>query len=88
MAERRNNSGTLGRNKRKEKETHPDHKGQATIDGVDYWISGWVRDGTDGRFFSLAFERKDKERSMTSSSKPVTAKSASPVDGEDNDIPF
>lgn len=60
--DKRDNSGTLGRNKNKTKETHPSHKGLATIDGVDYWISAWVKEGTDGKFFSLAFEKKDANR--------------------------
>lgn len=55
----RDNSGTLGRNKNKEKESHPDHRGKAMIDGVEYWISAWVKENntTGEKFFSLAFNR-------------------------------
>ena len=58
--EQRDNSGTLSRNDRKQKPTHPDHRGQAVIDGVEYWISAWVKEGPNGRFFSLAFEKKEE----------------------------
>lgn len=54
----RDNSGSLSRNKRKEKSTHADYKGKATINGTEYWISGWKKEGDDGQWLSLAFEIK------------------------------
>lgn len=73
----RDNSGTLGANKRKEKDTHPSHTGQCTIDGVAYWISAWVKEGENGRFFSLAFKKKE-------------ARAGSPAQktSDDAEIPF
>lgn len=59
MATDRKNSGTLSPNKRKEKDSHPDFKGQATIGGKDYWISAWKKRGEYGEFLSLSFEEKD-----------------------------
>ena len=56
--QKKNNSGTLGTNRRKEKETHPTHSGQCVIDGKEFWISAWVRESDHGRFFSLAFQPK------------------------------
>lgn len=58
--EKRDNSGTLSRNTKKVTVQQPDHRGRATIDGVDYWISAWVKEGEYGRFFSLAFQRQDE----------------------------
>jgi hypothetical protein len=56
------NSGTLGKNKRKEKENHPSHTGSCIIDGEQYWISAWVKENkeTGEKFFSLAFRAKDE----------------------------
>ena len=33
------NSGTLGRNRKKTKANQPDFNGRATVDGTEYWIS-------------------------------------------------
>jgi hypothetical protein len=52
------NSGMLARNDKKETEKHPDFKGSINVDGVDYWLSAWVREGKEGgkmegrKFFS------------------------------------
>lgn len=75
---KRDNSGTLGANKRKEKETHPSHTGQCLIDGVEYWISAWIKEGDTGRFFSLAFKKKEQRGGGSS-----TGKSSG-----DSEIPF
>ena len=85
MAEydQRNNSGTLGRNKNKTQQNHPDHRGSCTIDGVEYWVSAWVKqnNGTQEKFFSLAFTKKDT---------PAPQKSSTPQSEDlyDDDIPF
>ena len=59
--ETRDNTGTLGVNNRKEKETHPDYAGSARIDGKDYWLSGWkkVKQADGSTFISLALKAKD-----------------------------
>lgn len=69
MAKKYDNSGTLGKNERKEKDTHPSHSGQCTIDGVDYWISAWVKEGRNGKFFSLSFRAKEQRASRPASTK-------------------
>ena len=61
--EKRDNSGLIADNERKEKDTHPDMSGSVTVNGKDMWISGWWKDGRNGRFLSLAFREKDVQRS-------------------------
>ena len=39
----RNNEGAIWGNKKKEKETHADFTGNATVDGVEYWINAYKR---------------------------------------------
>ena len=29
------------------------------MDGVNYWISGWIKESARGKFFSLSFKQKD-----------------------------
>jgi hypothetical protein len=75
-------SGSLFNNDRKEKETHPDRTGTAKIDGREYWVSGWIKDGAKGKFMSLAFKPKDgktEERIPGSAKTPVNI---------DDDVPF
>lgn len=54
----RDNSGVLFKNDRKDSDKHPDYRGSVTINGVDYWISGWRKDGQRGAFISLAVQEK------------------------------
>jgi hypothetical protein len=56
----KDNSGTLFKNDRREKETQPNAKGTALIDGVEYWVSAWTKEGKAGKFQSLSFERKQR----------------------------
>jgi hypothetical protein len=60
--EPKDNSGALFKNERREKDTHPHATGTAIIDGVEYYVSAWTKDGRKGRFQSLAFKRKDAQQ--------------------------
>ena len=99
MAGKYPNSGIIGGNDRKEKDSHPDDKGHCELTcscgkTTEYWISGWRKDGQYGPFISLSF--KDKEDS--GKPKPDNFKAAdskNPFKGQttkrndfDDDIPF
>jgi len=59
--EQKDNSGSLFKNDRKEKDTHPDMQGSALIDGVDYWVSGWTnRPEGKKAYISLSFKPKEE----------------------------
>ena len=75
------NNGIVSKNRRKEKENHPDITGQATIDGKDYWLSGWSKTGKNGPFYSLSFKPKE-ENSNNRSSAPASSGL------DDDEIPF
>lgn len=84
--EKYDNSGALFVNDKKQTDKHPDRTGSATIDGTEYWVSGWLKKGAKGPFLSLAFKAKDAstkpEGGGLSGSRP---RSATPID---DDIPF
>lgn len=73
------NSGSVSKNDRKEKPTHPDIKGKATIGGVDYWIDGWKKEGERGPWYSLSFKVREEKAA-------TPAKAKAPAD--DDEIPF
>lgn len=56
------NSGAIFINDRKEKDTHPDRKGKGLINGKEYWIAGWIKQGKSGQFLSLKFEPVEEEK--------------------------
>jgi len=58
--EKRDMSGTLFKNDKREKDSQPNATGTAIIDGVEYFISAWTKDGAKGKFQSLSFKRKDQ----------------------------
>jgi hypothetical protein len=48
------NRGALFKNDRKQADKHADYTGKLNVGGKDYWISGWVKEGKSGKFFSLS----------------------------------
>ncbi len=55
------NRGTLFKNDMEGRsENFPPYGGSINIDGKDYWLSAWVKDGKSGnKFFSLAVKPKE-----------------------------
>lgn len=78
--------GSLSRNKKKDKETHPTHTGTCTLHGEQYWISAYVNESreTGEKYFKLYFKPK---KAKEASNGPIDAKAADPTE-DDPDIPF
>lgn len=54
------NRGMLSKNQNKTSDNHPDHSGSLNVNGVDYWLSGWVKKSKAGNnFLSLSIKPKD-----------------------------
>jgi len=67
----KDNSGSLFVNDKKERESQPDRRGSARIDGVDYWVSGWVKKKEDGTaWMSMSFSRKEASAPSQKSDQP------------------
>jgi hypothetical protein len=80
--EKKEGSGALFKNDRKEKETQPDYRGDILINGQEYWLSAWIKEGAKGKFMSLAASPKDE------ATKPAPKQDAGDIAGLDSDVPF
>jgi hypothetical protein len=62
------NSGILFRNESKAKETDRDYRGEITISGAEYWVSGWIKTGERGKFMTLSLKPKDAPKAAAKKS--------------------
>lgn len=85
--EQRDNSGSLFKNDKREKDSHPNAKGTAMIDGVEYWVSAWTKEGKSGKFQSLSFQKKEAKTEGKPEAK-ATPESKGAFDDFEDDIPF
>lgn len=59
--EKRDNSGVLFKSDKRDNERAPHYKGNITIDGQDYWLSAWIKEGKSGKFMGLAVSPKEAQ---------------------------
>lgn len=84
--EQRDNSGSLFKNERKQQPNHPDYTGTVMVAGVEYYLSGWVKEGREGKkFFSLSLKPK-QEAAPARKPAPASFGKGHAEDGED--LPF
>lgn len=73
------NKVVIFKNNKKEKETHPDYTGTVNVEGKDYSVSLWIKEGKSGKFFAGNIQEPYKK--MENFSDKVNKKN-------DLDIPF
>ena len=65
MAEKKDNSGALFQNDRKQNEKQPDRTGHITVAGVDYWLSGSIKKDKNGKtYMSVAVNPKQPQQAQ------------------------
>ena len=70
---------SLFKNDKKEKDSHPDYKGDGLdLEGNAVWVSAWMKEGKNGKFMSLSMKMKDKQEK----------KKQAPIPDFKDDIPF
>lgn len=87
--EQRDNSGSLFKNDRKEKETHPDYKGSCMVGGVEMWMSAWLKTSGNGtKFMSFSFQPKDQQQAPVRQAPARQAPAPQADPDFDSDLPF
>lgn len=93
MAYDNTNSGIMYRNENRKTDKHPEFTGSINVDGVDYWLSGWVNEGKQGgkmegkKYFSIKLNPKE-QRAPASSGGGYQTRPSSFSDDFESDIPF
>jgi hypothetical protein len=73
------NTFALFKNDQGDNPKRPNYTGNLNVDGIEFRISGWIREGANGKFISGSVQLKE-------SKGEVRSKSA--VEGADEDVPF
>ena len=70
--EKRDNSGVLFKADKTDNDRAPQYKGNINVDGKDYWISAWVKEGKSGKFMGLAVAPKEEYKAKPSERSKAT----------------
>jgi hypothetical protein len=79
------NRWTLDKNAEKQGK-QPDYRGRLNVEGVEYFLDGWIKEGRKGKFISGNIKRVERKEGVA---KPA-ATSANRGDAfdDDSEIPF
>jgi hypothetical protein len=79
------NKGIAFKQTSKTNEKAPDLKGKINVEGKEYELAGWIRQGKNGEFYSLSVsEPKPKQQEA----KPDQLEFKRPAQTKNQDLPF
>ena len=82
------NRGVLFKNDDKQSDKHPDYKGSINIDGVEYWLSSWIKTSKQGnKFMSLSVQPKQAAKPAKQAKQAPQVVDTNDFDDSDG-IPF
>jgi len=73
------NSGLLAKNDKQGNESRPDYRGSINVDGREYWLSAWIKQGRDGtklagqKYMSLSVKPKGEQAAYAPAPAPAAA---------------
>jgi hypothetical protein len=91
MAYDNTNRGSIWKNKKKERDTHPDFTGSINVEGVEYWVNAWRRkEDANPSAPAMTFTVRPKEtKADHQNERPAVRKSSADMGREmDDEIPF
>lgn len=84
-----NMSGALFKNNRRQSDRSPEYNGSCEINGQEFWVSAWVKEGRNGKFFSLAFNPKEQQQPQASAgTQPAQPAQSAPQNDDFDFVPF
>jgi hypothetical protein len=73
------NTFALFKNDQGDNPKRPNYTGNLNVDGIEFRISGWIREGANGKFISGTVQLKEPK---------TETRSGPAVEGADEDVPF